>query len=366
MNEIVRIHIAGVPYEIDVDARKKLNKYLDDIKDSLDDAKDALDDIEIRITEILGLRGIHKNDVIRASDVAAIKEQLGEPKDFSSDQGKHKKSEDNIADKIRAGFADKKYFRDRENGIVGGVLAGFSAYTGWDVTLLRILFVVLLIFTAFFPLLILYIVVWICAPEARTATDRLSMKGEPINLETIKESAKDLAGKAEKTARATGEKIKEAAPATKNLAARIILGFFGVIGLLSFVPCLIALIPATIFAIIHIFTAGIPFQPLFIIFILSSIALAFTVISIGLHLSIALLTARFKPSTKAGLITCFVLIIIFTASASIAGSVWYHQVGHDGVVDAANTLIDDLNIRVEEGHNRVKIDIGPIHIDTTK
>ena len=123
MNEIVRIHIAGVAYEIDIAAKKQLDSYIAAVRRSLADAKDVLEDIELRITEILGERGVYKNDVIKLSDIDAVREQLGDPKDFSSSEPHSRpRSEEKIADKIRYEFADKKYFRDSENGIIGGVV----------------------------------------------------------------------------------------------------------------------------------------------------------------------------------------------------------------------------------------------------
>ncbi|MCL1839434.1 PspC domain-containing protein [Candidatus Saccharibacteria bacterium] len=360
MNEIVRIHIAGIPYEIDVDARKKLTKYLDAIKDSLGDASDAMDDIEIRITEILESRGVNKNDVIKLADINAVKEQLGEPKEFSSEeQGKKDK---NIADKVRQQFADKKFFRDTENGMVGGVIAGLSAYTGWDITLLRILFVVLVIFTAFFPFLLIYIIVWICAPEAKTASDRLAMKGEPINIETIKEAAEDVADKTTRTVKKGTDKVKSSAP----LALRIILGFFGVIGLITFIPFLVALIPVTIISIFTITAATITLKPLFVATAILVAILLFTIASIGITVSTALISAKLSKPAQAGLITSIIFAIALTVASSITGSIWLAQVGRDGAIDTANQLVDGLNIQVEETDHRVKVDIGPIHIDTSK
>ena len=377
MNEIVRIHIAGVPYEIDVAAKKQLNKYLDDIRSSLGDESDAIDDIEIRITEILSTRGVGKNDVIKLVDVAAVKEQLGEPKDFSSEGKQTKVNQEKLADKVRASFADRKYFRDTENGMLGGVIAGLAAYTGWDVTLLRVLFVLLCIFTAFFPFMILYIVVWICAPEAITATDRLSMKGEPINLETIKEStrataekveksAKTAAAKVEKTARATSEKLKESAPAVTNLAARVVMGFFGVIGFLTFIPMLIALIPATVLSVFHISSADIPEKPLFILTAIFIAVLLYTIVAIGITLSAALVTARFRKSTGAGLIVNFLIAISMLTGASITSGLWYREVGREAAIDTLRDVVDDMSIRVHTSNDRVKVNVGPIDIDVEK
>jgi phage shock protein C len=58
---------------------------------------------------------------------------------------------------------EKKLKRSR-NQIVGGVCAGIANYFDWDITLVRIIYAVLSIFTAGFPGFLLYIVLWIIMP----------------------------------------------------------------------------------------------------------------------------------------------------------------------------------------------------------
>ena len=58
---------------------------------------------------------------------------------------------------------DKKLRRSR-NQMIAGVCAGFADYIGWDVTLVRALYALLTIFSAGFPGLVLYIVLWIVMP----------------------------------------------------------------------------------------------------------------------------------------------------------------------------------------------------------
>jgi phage shock protein C len=58
---------------------------------------------------------------------------------------------------------DKKLKRSR-NQMVAGVCAGFAEYIDWDVTLVRALYALLTIFSAGFPGLLLYIILWIVMP----------------------------------------------------------------------------------------------------------------------------------------------------------------------------------------------------------
>jgi translation elongation factor EF-Tu-like GTPase len=79
MKEITRIHIAKNPYDIEIDAKKALQKYINRLESYTDDAE-LLEDVEIRVTELLAERGIDANGVITSEDVTAIRTQLGEPK----------------------------------------------------------------------------------------------------------------------------------------------------------------------------------------------------------------------------------------------------------------------------------------------
>ena len=82
MKEINRIHLAKVPYEIEIDAKKELTKYFNDLQKYAND-ESIFDDVEIRVTEILSDLGVNKNDIISLEDVSKIKKQLGDPEVFA-------------------------------------------------------------------------------------------------------------------------------------------------------------------------------------------------------------------------------------------------------------------------------------------
>jgi phage shock protein PspC (stress-responsive transcriptional regulator) len=49
--------------------------------------------------------------------------------------------------------------------MIAGVCGGLAEYFDLDVSIIRILFVVLTIFTAAFPGILVYIIMWIVVPE---------------------------------------------------------------------------------------------------------------------------------------------------------------------------------------------------------
>ncbi|GAB2794428.1 phage shock protein PspC (stress-responsive transcriptional regulator) [Hymenobacter luteus] len=83
----------------------------------------------------------------------------------------------------------KKLYRDTDTGKIGGVSSGLAAYFRVDVVLIRILFIVGLFAGGFaFPL---YIILWILLPEAKTASDKLRMRGDAVTLSALDENLRN-------------------------------------------------------------------------------------------------------------------------------------------------------------------------------
>ena len=51
------------------------------------------------------------------------------------------------------------------NKMIAGVCAGIAEYFGWEVTLFRVVFVIVSILSAAFPGILVYIVLWIVMPK---------------------------------------------------------------------------------------------------------------------------------------------------------------------------------------------------------
>ncbi|SEI81475.1 phage shock protein C (PspC) family protein [Dyadobacter sp. SG02] len=82
----------------------------------------------------------------------------------------------------------KKFYRDPDRKVVGGVAAGVASYFGVDLGVVRFLWVlsILLFGTGF----LIYIVLWVIAPTANTLTEKMEMQGEPITLSNIESNIK--------------------------------------------------------------------------------------------------------------------------------------------------------------------------------
>lgn len=58
------------------------------------------------------------------------------------------------------------HLRRSRNAILGGVCGGIAEWLGWDPTLVRALYVLVSIFSAAFPGIIVYVILWIVMPKA--------------------------------------------------------------------------------------------------------------------------------------------------------------------------------------------------------
>ncbi len=93
-----------------------------------------------------------------------------------------------VSDDLKEEKKIKKMYRDPDNKVLGGVAGGVSAYFGVDVVIIRLLFFASIFFAG--TGLILYIILWIILPEAKTLTDKMEMQGQPVTLSNIESNIK--------------------------------------------------------------------------------------------------------------------------------------------------------------------------------
>ena len=189
MNKTVNINLGGILFHIDEDAYQKLNRYFEAIKRSLTNSSgqdEIIKDIEIRVSELLTEKQRSEKHVVGMKDVDEVILVMGQPEDYIID-------DEGTASTTSTGFKTstgktKKLYRDRENGVVGGVLSGLGYYFGVEVVWLRLALLALVFFGG--TGVVLYIILWIAMPEAITTSEKLEMKGEPVNLENIEKKVR--------------------------------------------------------------------------------------------------------------------------------------------------------------------------------
>lgn len=186
MNKVININLGGHPFTIDDDAYLQLETYLQAVRRSfqhLEGKDEILADIEIRIAELLSTQ-LGTRQIVSTPDVAAVVKIMGKPEQFEEESNTGSASrQENAQEKEYTFRPGKKLFRDEEDKIVGGVCSGLAAYFGiHDPVWVRLGFVLLLMGGVGF---FLYIAMMVIVPKAKTSADRLAMKGEPVNIQSI-------------------------------------------------------------------------------------------------------------------------------------------------------------------------------------
>jgi len=95
-------------------------------------------------------------------------------------------------------LAGRKLFRDIDAGKVGGVAAGLAHYFRTDIVLVRVIFL-LGAFLTFGSTIIIYIILWIVVPEARTMSEKMQMRGDAVTLSGIDNNLRSNAFEADGT-----------------------------------------------------------------------------------------------------------------------------------------------------------------------
>lgn len=214
MKKTLTVNLGGTVYNIDEDAYRLLDNYLNNLKIHFrqqQGADEIIDDIEARISELFSEKIAGGKQVITISDVEEIIVRLGKPEDFDDQEDEKnsaKNTEKNSETKSceseqseqskqqeqpnsgRSSNVKQRLYRDPDHKMLGGVAAGLAAYFDWDVTLIRIL-MVFLVFIPYTPVILAYLIAWIVIPEAQTAAEKLNMRGQAVTIENIGKTVTD-------------------------------------------------------------------------------------------------------------------------------------------------------------------------------
>lgn len=254
MKKTFTVNLNGIVFHIDEDAYQLLDSYLTNLRIHFsreEGSDEIMSDFEARISELLNERIRLGFNVITIEHVEEVIQRMGKPEELFAGEEKNAGSEFSATTEPTAGASDRKFrkrlMRDPDDKMLGGVASGLAAYFGLDTTLLRLVMILLLIVSMTVPVTIIYIVLWLVLPLARTATDRLMMRGEPVNLENIGRTVTDGFEKASDDMRAY---IRTNATRTQfQKIADFIVSFFAAVFKVGAVLLGILLIPVFIFVL---------------------------------------------------------------------------------------------------------------------
>lgn len=182
MKKTIQINLAGHAFSMDEDAYDRLNTYLEQVKAKLGmtaEAQETFEDINLRIAELF--RSIHPDATtsVTIENVEEVIKTLGDPADYDTPSDPDDSSSASYA---REPYRKKQLFRDPDNRILGGVCSGLGYYFNIDPIIFRLLFILGTFFYA--SSILIYLILWIAIPKAKTLQQRIMMTGVSAGIES--------------------------------------------------------------------------------------------------------------------------------------------------------------------------------------
>lgn len=263
MNKTVNINIGGLFFHIDEDAYQKLSRYFDAIKRSLSNSSgkdEIMKDIEMRVAELLTEQQKSDKHVINLKDVDQVVAVMGQPEDYRIDDDSQEPSSTNFTSSGR-----KKLYRDKDNGLIGGVCTGLGHYFGIDSIWIKIGFILLV--WAGGSGILAYLILWAITPKAVTTSEKLEMTGEPVTISNIEKKVREeYESVSSKFKNANydemGNQVKNGAEKVANGFGNVIMKIFGafakVLGAFILIFSALALVAVVITSIVMVFSSSMP------------------------------------------------------------------------------------------------------------
>lgn len=248
MNKTITANVGGFVFNIEEQAYETLSRYLKTIRQSMQNEEsvdEVMQDIEHRIAEIFhDVLQKNKREVIDGNDITLVIDTMGQPEDFHiEDETKNTSSKtsekENSTTEKNGG---RQFYRDPDDKIVGGICSGLSAYFGWDPLFMRIAFVIL--FFGFGSGILIYILLWLIIPEASTTAEKMRMRGEKVDVESIKQRFQNIKKDVEDLgSEERRQKINESSRKFSYLVNDLAQNFYKVFGnLLGFILLILGVV----------------------------------------------------------------------------------------------------------------------------
>ena len=192
MKKTLSIHLGRQLFVIEEDAYDRLQVYLKKLEASLANESgmaEIVEDIEMRCAELVSQYLGDTRQVVTLVDIEKAIASLGEPEEITEETTEDPKQNQSFNQQSNG---QKRMYRDMDQAMLGGLASGLSAYLGVDPVFVRIIFVIFAFMGFGVPL---YILLWIIVPSAKTPSERLQMKGKPVNIDTLKEEFEKTTGR---------------------------------------------------------------------------------------------------------------------------------------------------------------------------
>ena len=201
MKQVEYVSIGGYMFSIEEDACSAVRNYLDELSSfysTKESGSEVMEGIEERMSELL-LEKCGQGGVVTLSMVQSVMETLGKPEAIEEESGESDSEPTGKEGKEskEGGKIRKRLYRDPSSGKLAGVCSGLGQYFGIDPTLFRILFAIFTligigtivgkhwIFPGDLTFPLIYLILWLCMPVARTVSQRDELRGEGGTVDDI-------------------------------------------------------------------------------------------------------------------------------------------------------------------------------------
>lgn len=141
-----------------------------------------------------------------------------------------------LPDKDLEGFSGKRLYRNPDDRMIGGVAGGLAAYFNSRTSTVRLVFAAPIVLSVligmldgfswrhdfdFFPNIIFgslsgtfilaYVILWMVLPEARSTYEKMEMRGEKVDVNSIRQNVKEGMGNVKDRVKGWSEEVKESA-----------------------------------------------------------------------------------------------------------------------------------------------------------
>lgn len=185
MKKTININLGNHVFQIDEDAYEILKSYLENLEQHFsgtEEKQEIISDIESRIAEDFSNQS--SGTIVNESMVKNIIARMGSVSDIAENESKNSSKDFGNSTEM-----PKRFFRNTDDAILGGVASGIAAYFGVDPLIPRVLFIIFAL-TGGFSVLI-YIILWVIMPEAKTAEEKAQMHGKAFTLKDIENLARE-------------------------------------------------------------------------------------------------------------------------------------------------------------------------------
>jgi phage shock protein PspC (stress-responsive transcriptional regulator) len=248
MKKVEKVSIAEISFTLDNDAYVALKQYLDSLHQYYEndpDGREITRDIEARIAELILEEQVYTK-VVSKSLIDTIIAQLGTADQIDDEAGDGVESDGNVGG-AAAGYAatgtssdgsfPRRLHRSTERKVLGGVCSGIAQYLDVNVFWVRLVFLfplALAIFGVpfhmnwrlenfidgwFWVFFVIYIVLWIALPMARTPRQKLEARGEKITPASIRHNMQEAANTP------AGKKAASVAAEVVTVLGRVVIFF---------------------------------------------------------------------------------------------------------------------------------------------